>query len=328
MEDGNAREAIVSALDDTLVVEAAAGTGKTTELVNRIVRILATGRATVRGIVAVTFTEKAAGELKLRLREALDVARAAADGAERDALNEALQYLEEAHVSTIHGFCAELLRERPVEAGVDPLFSVLTESQAERVFDQAFGSWIQTQLQNPPEGVRRALRRSVWQGFGNVTRDETPIDRLQRAAWDLAQWRDFDTPWTREPFDRDGGVDRLIEAVTVFAALTDGPLYAKDTLYLDTAPARHLAAEIAIQRDAGGADRDGWEARLVDVSRDRNFARVRHGRGPGYKPGVPRPRVVEADALSRNSTNSACTRTPTWPRCSTSSEARSEVRGS
>src|SRR5262249_17374995 len=56
------------ALDETLVVEAAAGTGKTTELVERIVQALATGRASIAEIVAVTFTEKAAGELKLRLR--------------------------------------------------------------------------------------------------------------------------------------------------------------------------------------------------------------------------------------------------------------------
>src|SRR3982751_3625061 len=104
--DDDARTAIATALDDTLVVEAAAGTGKTTELVGRIVRILATGRAGVDNIVAVTFTEKAAGELKLRLREALDEARAGASGAEREALNEALRSLEEAHVSTIHGFCA------------------------------------------------------------------------------------------------------------------------------------------------------------------------------------------------------------------------------
>jgi ATP-dependent exoDNAse (exonuclease V) beta subunit len=298
--DTAARQTIATALDDTLVVEAAAGTGKTTELVNRIVRILASGRATVRGIVAVTFTEKAAGELKLRLREALDVARAAAAGTERDALNDALQYLEEAHVSTIHGFCAELLRERPVEASVDPLFTVLTESQAERLFDQAFGAWIQAQLQDPPEGVRRALRRSVWQGFGSATREDTPIDRLRRAAWELAQWRDFSAPWTRQPFDRDGGVDRLADAVAEFAAMTDAPSYAKDTLFLDTATARHLAGEIAMQRDAGDEDRDGWEARLVDLSRDRAFSRVRHGRGPTYKPGVSRPRLVEAyDALKQ-----------------------------
>ena len=58
------RDQIVSALDDTLIVEAAAGAGKTTELVRRIVRVIETGRAEVTEIVAVTFTEKAAGELK------------------------------------------------------------------------------------------------------------------------------------------------------------------------------------------------------------------------------------------------------------------------
>jgi ATP-dependent exoDNAse (exonuclease V) beta subunit len=253
----------------------------------------------VDGIVAVTFTEKAAGELKLRLREALDVARNAAPPDEREALNLALQSLEEAHVSTIHGFCAELLRERPVEARVDPLFSVLTESQAERIFEHAFGAWIQEQLQDPPEGVRRALRRSIWQGFGAIAREDTPIDRLKRAAWELAQWRDFTGPWTRRPFDRTGDIDRLVDSLHAFAALTEGPSYAKDTLYLDTAPARHLAAEIAIQQDGrSSADYDGWEARLVDLSRDRNFSKIRHGRGPGYKQGVPRQRVIEAyDAL-------------------------------
>jgi ATP-dependent exoDNAse (exonuclease V) beta subunit len=302
-EDANARQIIATALDDTLVVEAAAGTGKTTELVGRIVRVLATGRAGVDNIVAVTFTEKAAGELKLRLREALDDARTGAAGAERDALNEALRSLEEAHVSTIHGFCAELLRERPVEARVDPLFTVLTEPQASRLFDHAFGGWIQAQLQHPAEGIRRALRRSVWQGFGDANREETPIDRLRRAAWELADWRDFAAPWSSPDLDRLPAIDALVDDLRAFAAMTDAPSYAKDTLYLDTAPARHLAAEIEIQREgargrAGDYDYDGWEARLVDLSRDRHFSRVRHGRGPGYKSGVPRQRVIEAyDAL-------------------------------
>src|SRR5215813_3877942 len=112
------REQIATALDDTLIVEAAAGTGKTTELVRRIVRVIETGRAEVIGIVAVTFTEKAAGELKLRLREALEEARgnSASESDERERLDRALGRLEEAQVSTIHGFCADLLRERPVEA--------------------------------------------------------------------------------------------------------------------------------------------------------------------------------------------------------------------
>src|SRR5262245_57163694 len=153
--DRQARTRIATALDTTLIVEAAAGTGKTTELVGRIVRILAEGRADVGAIVAVTFTEKAAGELKLRLRERLDVERTAAahDDERRRRLDKALTQLEEAHVGTIHAFCADLLRERPVEAGVDPLFEVLTEPSALRVFDAAFGRWLQEELANPAEGV-------------------------------------------------------------------------------------------------------------------------------------------------------------------------------
>ena len=298
LADQHARDAIAGALDETLVVEAAAGTGKTTELVRRILRILSTGRAKVRSIVAVTFTEKAAGELKLRLREALEKerTRAAADGGDDEVkrlLDEALGELEEAHVSTIHGFCAELLRERPVEARVDPLFTVLTESQAERLFDEAFGSWIQAQLGDPPEGVRRALRRSVWSGFARTAaRQDGPIDRLRRAAWELAQWRDFTAPWTRRSFEREREIDRLIEALHALAALSDSPSYARDNLFVDTAPVRHLSQEIALHQSFDHQDYDGWEARLVDLSRDRNFSKARHGRGPGYRQGVTRAAVI------------------------------------
>src|SRR5580692_10923265 len=128
LADQHDRDLILKSLDDTLIVEAAAGTGKTTELVRRMVRVIETGRAEVTGIVSVTFTEKAAGELKLRLRETLEESRgaAAARSKERERLDDAVRRLEEAQVSTIHGFCADLLRERPVEARVDPLFSVLT----------------------------------------------------------------------------------------------------------------------------------------------------------------------------------------------------------
>lgn len=68
LADQRERDLIATALDQTMVVEAAAGTGKTTELVNRIVAVLAEGLARVKEVVAVTFTDKAAGELRLRLR--------------------------------------------------------------------------------------------------------------------------------------------------------------------------------------------------------------------------------------------------------------------
>jgi ATP-dependent exoDNAse (exonuclease V) beta subunit len=294
LSDAHARDLIANALDDTLVVEAAAGTGKTTELVGRIVRILAEGRAEVGEIVAVTFTEKAAGELKLRLRERLDRERAAvADVPDKRArLDRALTGLEEAHVSTIHGFCAELLRERPVEARVDPLFEVLTEAAAARLFDDAFGRWLQEQLANPPQGVRRALRRSAFGG------DDGPVERLRKAAWDLAGWRDFTRAWTRNPYDRTEAIEETVAALHQFAALTRDPGSRNDPLFHGTEPARRLSDEIALQQafgDRGEArDHDGWEAGLVDLSRDRVLANTKHGRGATYRDGVARAQVLTA----------------------------------
>src|SRR5215467_4125565 len=121
--DQHARDRIRTDLDTTLVVEAAAGTGKTTELVRRIIAVIKSGRASLNEIVAVTFTDAAAGELKLRLRAEIERERQAEDASPeaREFLNNALPLLEEARIGTIHSFCSDLLRERPVEAGIDPL---------------------------------------------------------------------------------------------------------------------------------------------------------------------------------------------------------------
>ena len=175
--DQAARDRIAQDLDTNLVVEAAAGTGKTTALVRRLLEILAQGRGRVEGLVAVTFTERAAGELKLRLRTRLEEERERSEGPRRQHLEEALAHLEEARINTIHGFCSELLRERPVEARLDPLFTTLTEGSARKLFAQAFDLWFQQQLASPPEGVRRALRRtpSAWERRG-------PVERLREAA--------------------------------------------------------------------------------------------------------------------------------------------------
>src|SRR5438093_13534464 len=92
--DQIARQRIRESLDESLIVEAAAGTGKTSELIRRIVGVLRTGRTMVDRLVAVTFTRKAAGELRLRLRVELDKARSAAtDPAESSHLENALARL-------------------------------------------------------------------------------------------------------------------------------------------------------------------------------------------------------------------------------------------
>src|ERR1700732_350216 len=97
LDDKQARQRIRESLNESLLVEASAGTGKTTELIARIVAVLASGATTIDHIVAVTFTNKAAGELKLRLRQELDCARdTAATEGERKDVEDALEHLEEA----------------------------------------------------------------------------------------------------------------------------------------------------------------------------------------------------------------------------------------
>ena len=262
----------------------------------RIVRVLAEGRADVREIVAVTFTEKAAGELKLRLRQQLEDARRDAPAREIQArLDAAVQNLEEAHVSTIHGFCADLLRERPVEASIDPLFRVLTEGQAERLFNEAFAGWFQTALAHPPEGVRRSLRRASRGSRPGDVDEDGPTERLRRAGFALTEWRDFREPWTREPFDRPGAIVALIELVHELADLSRAPSYAGDNLFVDTEPVRRLSRDLQrMGAPASDEDLDELESLLVELRRNRDVKRARKGSGPTYAKGVTRAQVLDA----------------------------------
>ncbi len=307
--DAEARRVIRDSIDDTILVEAAAGTGKTTELVNRIIAVLREGRADVREIVAVTFTEKAAGELKLRLRQELEKDRRDARDLEvRTRLEGAIQRLEEAHVSTIHGFCADLLRERPVEARVDPLFRVLTEGQSERLFREAFDAWLQALLEDPPEGVRRSLRRSSRARRPGEDDEDGPVQRLRRAAFELAQWRDFRGDWTREPFDRAAAIAAIVELVHGLADLSAKPSYSGDNFFIDTEPVRRLSRDFKEigsripdpgSRPAPAKDLDALEARLIDLHKNRDFKRRRKGSGPTYGKDVTRAQVLDArDALT------------------------------
>jgi len=290
ISDSKARDAIKDSLDETLIVEAAAGTGKTTELIRRILSVLKAG-VLMKEIVAVTFTEKAAGELKLRLRERLEQERTdAKDEVVAGRLENALKSLEEAHVNTIHGFCADLLRERPVEARVDPLFMVLTEPQAGRLYARAFRAWLQESLDDPPEGLRRALRRSSAPAFGSI--DDGPIERLRGAGWKLAEARDFSTAWTRPPFNRVATIDRLLEGLHRLATMTAGASSERDNLYIDTDAVRRLSRQIQLEQSFGRRDDDGWESRLVDLVRDRGLSRTRKGSGYKFGKDVTRTEVL------------------------------------
>jgi len=140
--DQAARDRICRDLGTTFLVEAGAGSGKTKSLVDRMIALLAAGRTTIDTLAAVTFTRKAAAELRGRFQVALERRRIAEkDPAVRDRLDAALTGLERSFIGTIHSFCARLLRERPVEAGIDPEFRELEEHEDRILLEKSWDEY-------------------------------------------------------------------------------------------------------------------------------------------------------------------------------------------
>lgn len=140
--DHDQRRRIVEDLDTTMLVEAAAGTGKTTSLISRMLALLRTGRCTVDSLVAMTFTRKAAAELRSRFQIELESAARQATGEQHDRLAKAVAHIERCFIGTIHSFCARLLRERPIEASVDLSFEELEPEQDERFRENAWREYV------------------------------------------------------------------------------------------------------------------------------------------------------------------------------------------
>jgi ATP-dependent helicase/nuclease subunit A len=134
--DDKDRKAAIAARGVNVLVDAGAGTGKTTILVKRLVEMVApaedaTPAVPLDRIAAVTFTRKAAGELKLRIRERLLGELAGRPSTvRRERLSSALAAMDTALVGTIHGFADRLLRRRPVEAWLSPSYEILEDASA------------------------------------------------------------------------------------------------------------------------------------------------------------------------------------------------------
>jgi ATP-dependent helicase/nuclease subunit A len=144
LADERARRKIAEELDQTFFVEAGAGSGKTKSLVDRMIALLRAGRCGIGEIAAVTFTRKAAAELRGRFQVELE--KAVADGTasplERERLAAALQSLEQCTIGTIHSFCARLLRERPIESGLDPDFAEMEELENDLFRDDCWSEYL------------------------------------------------------------------------------------------------------------------------------------------------------------------------------------------
>ncbi|MFH1213353.1 MAG: UvrD-helicase domain-containing protein, partial [Candidatus Neomarinimicrobiota bacterium] len=128
------RELSVKNISEAQFVCAAAGTGKTSVLVERYLEILLSETAGIEQIVAITFTEKAANEMKERLRLALAQNR---PGADPQKIARFIDRLNLAPISTVHSFCARILRDNVADLNFDPLFQICDET-AERIIRTEF----------------------------------------------------------------------------------------------------------------------------------------------------------------------------------------------
>src|SRR6059058_1238191 len=117
-------------LDRHLSVTAGPGAGKTFVLVERFLEILRTKKVSVENIVAITFTNRAANEMRQRVRDRIDGLLRELPDKERQTWLRHKRTLEGAVITTIHGLCSRLLHEFPVEANIDPQFVLLDEHQA------------------------------------------------------------------------------------------------------------------------------------------------------------------------------------------------------
>jgi ATP-dependent exoDNAse (exonuclease V) beta subunit len=164
------QELAVGRRDGSLLVRAGAGTGKTTVLVERFVQAVLADGAPVDGVLAITFTEKAASEMRQRVR------RRFVELGRRDEARAA----EGAWISTIHGFCSRVLRAHALSAGIDPEYRVLDDLEAQRIGLDAFDRALEDFLGAGEDAGRLAMVASY-----------TP-DRLRdmvRTAWSLLRSR-------------------------------------------------------------------------------------------------------------------------------------------
>lgn len=156
--DYNIRNEATHDLHTSFFLEAGAGTGKTRILIDRTVEIIRTGEAELQQIVIITFTEKAATELRSRLRERLHDELFTGNITERTRCKDAIASLASAHIDTIHAFSSSLLREFPIDTGIDPGFEQLDAMASEIDFQKQWENWIWNIKDNQLLAIEQCLR--------------------------------------------------------------------------------------------------------------------------------------------------------------------------
>lgn len=189
----------------SLLVEAGAGSGKTRSLARRMAAGIAAGAYDIRRMAAVTFTRKAAAELRSRFQMELeDLLSDTAAADVRARVEGALAEIERLFAGTIHAFCAHLLRERPVEARVAPGFIEIDEVEDARERRRAWREFVSRELASGSSTLQDLKDAGIRPGdldgaFASVCQNEdVTFPQGDAAMPDVeAGWQAFDAFWSQ-----------------------------------------------------------------------------------------------------------------------------------
>ncbi len=272
--DQSARDAVVARLDETIFLEAGAGSGKTTCLVQRFVALVEAGVA-AESIAAITFTEKAAVELADRIRCEL---RKESPSSPR--CREALDGLDRAAIGTLHSFAQRILGHFPIEAGLPPRIEVLDDISSRLEFEARWENFVDRLIEEPQ--LDRPLRLLLAVGGR--------LDQLHQVASEFAA--NWDLVTERAGEDRTAipevAVEPIAELVDAAVALSNDCRDPQDLLLARTGVFAEWATSLR------GSAADGDEQAVLSLLMDPPGV-ANHGRAPNW-PDVKRVRGLLREA--------------------------------
>lgn len=243
MDFNEQQKKAVYTIDRNISVSAGAGSGKTRVLVERFVYILQDSAlhperepVNAADIMAITFTKKAAGEMKERIREAInskingkydDAGNLvqAPDKEQAEFWKQQLESLERAQINTMHSFCGRVLRENPVEAGVDPSFITLEDFDNEDFIVNGIKSFLRLQLKDDDADVK-LLADSY--GLGSL---EQQLQDVYPHIVGYDFHKDIYSAYEERVADLDANCEKLKTALLDFVAGKEGYFKKKGAVY-------------------------------------------------------------------------------------------------
>lgn len=173
-----------------ILVSASAGSGKTCVMVSRILRLIIEGKADADNILCVTFTVLAASEMKQKIKDVLAAEIAVSSGEEKQRLIRQSELIRTANISTVHAFCKNLIKEFFYEAGVDPSFTVMSDSEREVFINRAIDRYFEDLYQSESPLLKillpvffnrrsdKKLKSAIIEVYNKITSEPDPFKVL------------------------------------------------------------------------------------------------------------------------------------------------------